>query len=646
MKILKTLFLCIGLFPFLVSGQKDIVKYEKTATFFPGVEILNQQNIECSYLTVPENWNDPQGKKIKIAVLILKHNSKNTDANPVVYLEGGPGAGGIASIWNWLWHPLRKNNDIILMDVRGTGFSFPKFCPDLGRKFLEILSKNQSSTQDEQQKVVAAMACRQDLLNRDIDLNCYNSKSISKDLNALKTILNYNKWNVYGVSYGTYISQVYSNDFPNDIKSLILDSSISDISQYYIGNTENYMNSLRKVFNNCENDPLCNEQFPNLEQVYYETIEKLNKNPISVKVDRRIISTGEFTYNVEDFKISIQQSLYNDKLITVLPLLITEFNKGNKSTLSTLVAAFSGALGLDYGAYYCVSCNEAVPYNSLSAFNDNSANYKKLKGGLSFYKSDFLVCDKWNFGLDKQVRKYNDTTNLVKLRAPVLVFSGGFDPITPASNGEATVAKFKNGFLVTAPFSGHVPSFSEIGYKIVNEFVNNPHKILNLNVFKSIKKVDFVTNIKISRGITQFSNSLNALDYFLFGPLLIALIILLFSILNYIYLLFRNKYKLVADKIIRGLIITTSLLGLITFTGFILAINNTVKNNFYILAFGLPDRYSYLFSIQWLYTIFSIISIFYFAFKIKVISYKTTIATILFSLLLIVVYFQYWGFLL
>ncbi|MFH6990722.1 alpha/beta fold hydrolase [Flavobacterium collinsii] len=646
MKNLITLFLLLVLLPSCLFSQTDAFKLEKTTTFFPDVKEINQDNIEWSYLTVPENWDNPSGKKVKIAVAILKSTSKNTDSNPVLFIPGGPGGSGIRGIWNWLYHPLRKNSDIVLVDVRGTGNSLPKFCPDLGNKFLEILAKNQNSGQDEQQKVIAAMSCRQDLVNRGIDLNAYNSKSIAKDLNALKKALKYKNWNVYGISYGTYIAQVYANDFSDDIKTLILDSSISDISQYYNHNTSNYITSLKKVFEACKNDPNCNKQYPNLESTYYATIEKLDKNPITVKVDKKVISSGEFTYNVEDFKVSIQQALYHKRLIEVLPLLITEFNKGNKSTLSSLVAAFSGALGLDYGAYYCVTCNEAIPNNSISEFDNDALKYKKLKGGLSFYKSDFSVCDKWNLGTAGSSMALNDLSNLSTLTSPVLVFSGGFDPITPDSNGKITEGKFKNSYLVTVPSLGHGPSFA--GSEIVNKFINNPNQKPSINEIDSLEadeKNHFVTDIKISRGILNFCDSIKEFNLLFFAPFIIAIIILLISIFNFCYVLIRKRKDAIENKFMKCLIIVTSLLGLVTIIGFVLAINSTAQVNFYILAFGIPNRFDYLFVIQWAFIVFTIISILYFALKMKYISNKSVMATILFSLFLIGAYFQYWGFL-
>lgn len=644
-KIIK-LFLLLFLFTSSLFAQTNTYKFEKTDSFFPNNKDINQDEIGWYYLTVPENWDNPSGKTIKIAAAILKNKSGNKSSNPLVYIEGGPGGGGINGIRNWLKHPLREKSDIILVDVRGTGNSLPKLCPDLGKKFLEILAKNQNSAQDEQQKTLATMACKQDLISRDIDINAYNSKSIAKDLNALKTILKFQNWNVYGVSYGTYVAQVYANDFPQDIKSLILDSSISDISEYYNSNTANYMSSLNKVFDACKSDPNCNKQYPNLEEVYFETIEKLDQKPVTVKVNKKLIPSGTFTYNAEDFKVAIQQGLYSRKLIEVIPLLIYEFNKENKKTLSSLVAAFSGALRLDYGQYYCVSCNEAIPNNSLETFNTEAQKYKKLKGGLSFYKSDFLVCEKWNLGNSNAKKSLNDLSNLSSLNVPVLVFSGAFDPITPASNGIVTAGKFKNSYLIKAPISGHVPGFSKLGTKYADEFIQNPGKRPDTKELDSNNKVVFVTDVNVNGGVSSFANTLNEFDFLFFAPLFIAVIILLISIFNFCYTLVRNRKDITPNKFMKGLIIITSLLGLFVIIGFILAVNSTAQNNFYILAFGLPSQFDYLFVIQWTFIVFTLISILYFALKIKSISNTSVVAAILFSLVLIGVYFQYWGFLL
>ena len=164
MKSLKFLFLVLGLVPFFLNAQN----LKETASFYPQETAVNDVN--WSFLEVPENWDQPSGKKIKLAVAVLKRTGDSTDPNPMVYIEGGPGAAGISTMWYFYNHPIRENHDLVFVDLRGTGFSEPRLCPDLGKKFFEILAKDQSPAEDEAEKALAALACKQDLVGRDIDV--------------------------------------------------------------------------------------------------------------------------------------------------------------------------------------------------------------------------------------------------------------------------------------------------------------------------------------------------------------------------------------------------------------------------------------------------------------------------------------------
>lgn len=645
MKNRLLIILLLSLMSNYLFCQTKIIRFDKSASFFPDEEILIKEDIEWGYLSVPENWNKLNGKTIKIAVAVLKCRSKNKNPDPVVYIPGGPGAGGIDGILGWINHPLRMNSDIILLDPRGTGFSLPRFCPVLGRAFLEILAKNQNSSEDERQKAMVAMECRQELINKDIDLESYNSDAISKDLNALKNVLHYKSWNVYGVSYGTYIAQVYVNYFPADIKSLVLDSPVSDITKYYNENTSNYMSSLSKVFSECRNDPKCDKEYPDLENIYYKTIKELSRNPLTVKVNKKIISTGKFTYNSEDFKIAVHQSLYNKNLIELIPLLINEFYKRNTNTLSSLVESFSRSLSLDYGLYYCVTCNEVIPFNSLSKFNNDAKQFKKIDGGLSFYKSDFLVCEKWNTNLNTPASHPYDLSNLSAIKSPVMIFSGEFDPITPFSNGRSAKNKFKNGRLIVAPAFGHAPGFSDVGKSIVANFERKNDRQTAVREFNIKDKVNFLSNIKINGGVSNFAKSIKEINIFFAAPIVTALLIILLSFFYDIYLLLKRKSLLRAEIIMKTLLSLATLFGVFFISGLIMALVDAFKINFYILAFGVTDQFENLFFIQWIFLFFTFISLLFFVLKATKISNGTVVFTVLFSLIILNIYIQYWGFL-
>ena len=72
------------------SGQG----FEETACWFK--EPLGR-DVECGWVTVPEDHAKPDGKTIKLAVARFKSDASNPEPDPIVYLEGGPGGSALKS---------------------------------------------------------------------------------------------------------------------------------------------------------------------------------------------------------------------------------------------------------------------------------------------------------------------------------------------------------------------------------------------------------------------------------------------------------------------------------------------------------------------------------------------------------------------
>jgi pimeloyl-ACP methyl ester carboxylesterase len=632
--MLKTGLVIFYFFIYLPLLSQSVGSLKETTNFNKNNTDLDKENIKYYYLSVPENYENPEGKKIELAVAVI-HSIKETN-NPVLFVQGGPGGSTISTIGYWLEHPLREKSDIILTDLRGTGFSKPTLCPDLGKKFFEVLSKNQNKQQDEANKVKLAIECQQDLINRGIDINAYNSLSVAKDLNTLKRLLKVEKWNVYGVSFGTFISQQYARIFPNDVKSLILDSSIPEIENYYTQNTSNYTNSLNTLFRYCKNDSLCNKKYPDLQEKYYSVIENLEKDPITVPVDKTTLPSGKFTYNAEDFKIAIHQSLYQRKLIEILPLIIYEFSKRNEKSLSALVSAFAGALSLDYGVYYCFTCNEVIPKNNISEFTKDALKDNRIKGGLSFYESDFSVCSAWNQKGKADTTILNTTTNN---SFQTIVFSGEFDPIIPASASLLTTKKYNNCLYVPFALQGHCPGFSEDGSNIINKFVNESFTLNDSEKTKA-EKIQFITNISMNKGVFKFANSLTNFDWIFFSPLIFCF----FSLISFMVHFGINR-KGLSNKTFNGYTFFICILALLSIGVLGYAVVDTSKDNFYMLAFGLPKKYSFVFTIfKILIPLTACFWVIYLLLRKKNKSTSQFFPLVGFSITIILIYLFYWGF--
>ncbi|MFD2588178.1 alpha/beta fold hydrolase, partial [Croceitalea marina] len=597
-----------------------------------------KSEIEWRILKVPENWGRTEGRHIKLAVAKIKSNSNNKNTLSTIFIQGGPGGSSIYGVRGWLNHPLREVSDIILMDLRGTGFSVPNLCPDLGKDILQILAKNQSKKDDENEKISTVLSCRDSLLKEGIDLMAYNSFSIANDFHALKSAMGIKNWNVYGVSYGTFTAQIYAKLFPEDTKSVILDSPISDIGDYFDLNTSNYVNSLKLLFDECEKNIECNTKYPNLEEVYYKTIEKLENEPITVQVDTSVIPSGEFTYNVEDFKIAIQQSLYQRYLVEILPMLIYEFNLGNKATLGNLVAAFSGALGLDYGVYYCTTCSEVINKNSLEEYKEDAKKEIRLKGGLSFYSSDYGVCNQWN-----KIFKADSTKIKLELKRdsfqniPTLLFSGGFDPITPPKNAEEIATRLKNENIVNMPYHGHGTSFTDTGKNLLKEFVAN--NFVNVYEDELNDHISFITDIEPHGGVSQFASALGQFDLIKLIPLIIAILTIILTMIS-LFSSIRSESR--RRKILTLFYGLSGIFSIVFLIGLVLAIKQTAGINFYILAIGLPNKYSILFYLPYISFFLFLFTFFIYIAYYKETKSKTLLFSGLFSFLIYHLYLFNW----
>ena len=634
--LMKIFFFSLLLFLYSVAVWGTDKKLEQITPLISGFE---DEKIWWGYLSVPESRNDTNSRYIQIATAIIKNASGNSNAEAIVYIPGGPGGSGILSLRFWLNHPLHNTHDIVLVDLRGTGFSKPRLCKNLGNNLFNILAQNQTSNRDEQEKVKAVTDCKNMLIAEGFDLKAYNSSSIAQDLHELKNRVGYRKWTVFGISYGTFMAKVYANLYPNDISSIILDSPISNITTYYNYNTTGYVRSLFKTFEECLQDSLCNKEYPNLKEKYFETIKNLRKFPITVKAQE--LKSGEFTFNEQDFQITLHQSLYKKKLIEIVPLLIYQFNQRNQDALSNLVTAFSGAFNIDYGFYYGVSCFETLPSNDLSQFERDASQYPYIRSGISFYKSDYTVCKSWNINDNSDVENIMDFSRLYASEIPVLIFSGDFDPITPPANGEQLSKLFKSSVWVLASNSGHGPSFSPSGKDVVASFLQGSNgKIRHL--FDSAS-LEFVTSIKMNKGVSNFALSLTNFDIIFFGPFIIAVIILIFSSFFFLYKLFRNhKRNYIVSILFYISIIAVSFFLIGNFVKLTLIIQDVAKNNPYILAFGLPKEYSYVLTGFEVASPMFILVIILFLYGLRKIKDQLTISLVVFSHLLIIIYLIHW----
>ncbi len=79
-----------------VQQNQQVPRFESADCMFKyASQIPKSWNLQCGYLVVPETYENPTGRTIRLAVVIFKARGGNPAANPLFMLQGGPGGSTI-----------------------------------------------------------------------------------------------------------------------------------------------------------------------------------------------------------------------------------------------------------------------------------------------------------------------------------------------------------------------------------------------------------------------------------------------------------------------------------------------------------------------------------------------------------------------
>ncbi len=64
------------------------------------------------------------------------------------------------------------------------------------------------------------------------------TEDLARDMDSIRAALGQRQINYYGVSYGTYLGQVYATLFPHRVRRMVLDSVVDPVGAWYRDNIE------------------------------------------------------------------------------------------------------------------------------------------------------------------------------------------------------------------------------------------------------------------------------------------------------------------------------------------------------------------------------------------------------------------------
>jgi pimeloyl-ACP methyl ester carboxylesterase len=407
----------------------------------------------CGYLSVPEDRGRPDAARfIRLHVAVF-HCLGGPACRPdaVIHLTGGPGSYGLAIV-SYMFDngaaAILQERDYVFFDQRGIGTSQPA---------LDCLEDEDAET------------CRNRLTADGTDLNAYNSAASAADIQDLRSVLGYSEVNLLGVSYGTRLALTTMRDQPQGIRSAILDSTYPPQVNLYVTWSANAERALNEVFAACAADPACNTAYPDLETVFYQVIDQLNDNPISVDVQ----GSGRFEtmeVNGDLFMDAIFNSLYRTSGIPRVPKIIYQTRDGDYRLLATRLAIYldrSSSLGMNYS----VQCYEEIPFSTWDDVLNATANLEHPQSAFfsTRWEYFFELCKTWVTASPPAIEN-----EPVSSPIPTLILAGQFDPITPPEWGDLAAQTLPNSTVFHFPTGHWILRSGPCGWEVVQEFLDNP----------------------------------------------------------------------------------------------------------------------------------------------------------------------------
>ncbi|WP_165703989.1 alpha/beta hydrolase [Enhygromyxa salina] len=422
---------------------------------------------KCGVLHVEENRDAPNGRTIELAILVAPATTRTPASDPVFLLAGGPGQGA-ASLAGMILHKfgaIRRDRDMVFVDVRGTGESGPLACDVEHPEDLSELLGGVFEVSRLQACLDSYAADQAD----QIDLTQYTTNRMVEDLEEVRAALGYGPINLLAISYGSLVAQVYMRRYPDQLRSVVLDGVAPLDQQVLLGTPANTERAMQLVFADCREQPACAGAYPGLERKLAQVLTELEQNRVLERLEHP--RTGEqvqVDITAAGFTQVLAGALYSSSTTALVPLLIERAHAGDYGPLAAVgLRMASSSKTMSMGLYLSVSCAE-----QLAAVNE--ATRRAATAGLETFTDHALeqleqACAVWPHATINA-----DFHQPVASSIPTLLLSGRYDPVTPPAFGAQVEAQLSNARHVEVGAVSHGVWHHGCAPQLIAGFFANP----------------------------------------------------------------------------------------------------------------------------------------------------------------------------
>lgn len=404
----------------------------------PGVD----REVRCGTVTRAEDPDQPHGPTITVRFAVVPAVARNKQPDPVFVLAGGPGQAATRTARQMMpvLGEVNARRDIVFIDQRGTGGSHPLEC--------KVDETSLGATFEQSQQIERLSACFKELRG---DLRQYATWIAVRDFDAVRTRLGAAQVNLWGGSYGTRAALEYMRQFPQHVRSAVLDGVAPADMVVPVSFAIDADAALAALVEACRRDERCHHRYPDSGKRVDELLARADRGidiqvphpltglPESMRLDRRVLSS------------LLRVPLYAPQLSAVLPYALMQAAHGEYTSLVALSAAVAGGINENFaaGMHFAVICAEDMPRVDAG----ERARVARTRFGSAFLDVYEQACR------GMPTRPVPDAFyEIPPSKAPVLVLSGGLDPATPPRHGARVAERLGNARHIVSPYLGHIVS--------------------------------------------------------------------------------------------------------------------------------------------------------------------------------------------
>ncbi|MFI0486013.1 alpha/beta hydrolase [Actinomadura sp. 9N215] len=415
---------------------------------------------ECATVQVPLDYTKPSGGKVGISVVRLPAEDESDRIGSLLTNPGGPGGSGtdfVRQAARTFGNDLRRRFDIVGFDPRGVAKSDPVRC-NTGPQLDDFFATDASP--DDQKETNALGAEGKEFAQNckakaPTELPHVGTLNAARDMDVLRAALGDPKLTYYGASYGTYLGATYAEQFPKNVRALVLDGAVDprlSSTEMLIEQAKGFETALRAFAADCIKAGFC--RFGDSVDAVLASVSsfltKTDKTPLKSTRDPRKVTESLAV-------MGIARALYVKEYWPVLRQALTQATQNSDGTMLLALADEmverkpNGAYSNQTDANMAINCVDKPNPPDLNTYGKSAAEAEKAAPRFGpFVVWGGLPCVYWPVQTEQQPKPIT-----ARGAAPIVVIGTIRDPATPYKWSQSLADQLTSGVLLTFDGDGH-----------------------------------------------------------------------------------------------------------------------------------------------------------------------------------------------